>query len=94
MDFEIKHDEKNQKFYTLIEGKESYLQYIFINSNTLNMVKTYVPLELREQGIARKIVDEGLRYALKNHYTVIPSCSYVDNYIKRHPEFEKIKSDK
>ena len=87
----ILHDEKNQKFYSIIDGKEAYLQYIVINTNTLNMIKTYVPNELRGQGIAGKIVEEGLKYAKLNHYHVIPSCSYVDDYIEKHEEFKNIR---
>ena len=91
MDMEIIHDTKNQKFYTVIDGKEAYLRYIVVNTNTLNMIKTYVPNELRGQGIAGKIVEEGLKYAKKNFYSVIPSCSYVEDYINKHEEYENIK---
>lgn len=91
MDLEVKHDTTNQKFYTVVEGKEAYLQYIVINTNTINMIKTYVPNELRGRGIAGKIVEEGLKYAKRNFYSVIPSCSYVEDYINKHEEYENIR---
>ena len=92
MDIKVEHDTKNQKFYAVIDGKEAYLQYIVINTNTINMIKTYVPIELRGQGIAGKIVEEGLKYAKLNFYNVIPSCSYVDAYIMKHDEYKSIRT--
>ncbi len=89
---EIIHDIENQKFYAVIEDSEAYLQYFFTDSGTMNMIKTYVPNNLRGQGIAGKIVEAGLIYAEKNNLKVIPSCSYVETYIERHPEFKKLSS--
>jgi len=91
MDLKIDHDTKNQKFFAFIDGREAYLQYIIINTNTMNMIKTYVPYELRGQGIAGKIAEEALKYAKHNFYNVIPSCSYVDVYMERHKGYNKMR---
>lgn len=87
MELEIKHDTYNQKFFTILDSKEAYLKYIITGEKTINMIKTYVPPELRGKGIAAKVVQAGLLFAQKNNYKVIPSCSYVDTYIEQHPEF-------
>ncbi len=94
MEFEIKHDIENQKFYAVIEKKEAYLKYIITGSGIMNTIKTYVPPELRGKGIAGKIVKEGLMFAQKNNYKIIPSCSYVEDYILRHPEYEELRYGK
>lgn len=91
MDLKIEHDKKNQKFFAVIGGKEAYLQYIISNTSTMNMIKTYVPYELRGQGIAGKIAEEALNYAKQNFYKVIPSCSYVDVYMERHEEYNNMR---
>lgn len=90
MKLEIKHDAENQKFFAIIEGKEAYLEYIISDLNIINMIKTYVPPELRGKGIAEKIVNAAFLFAKEKKYKVIPSCSYINTYIKRNPEFENL----
>lgn len=87
---EIKHDKNNQRFFSIVDGRESYLQYLKIDDSTLDYYKTYVPNELRGKGIAGKIVESALNYALQNNLIIIPSCSYVDTFIERHPDYNKI----
>ena len=90
MDLEVEHDLNNQKFFVLVEGKEAYLRYILGKDGTMNMIKTYVPPELRNKGIAAAVVLKGMQYARENNLSVIPSCSYVDTFIRRHAEFRNL----
>jgi predicted GNAT family acetyltransferase len=90
MEFEVKHDLDSQKFFVLVDGKEAYLRYIVGNDNTINMIKTYVPPELRNKGIAAAVVLKGMQYARENNLNVIPTCSYVETFIHRHGEFEDL----
>ncbi|MHB8578398.1 MAG: GNAT family N-acetyltransferase [Ignavibacteriaceae bacterium] len=53
---EIKHDKDNQRFFTIVDGRESYLQYLKVDKATLDYYKTYVPNELRGKEIAGKII--------------------------------------
>ncbi len=87
---EIKHDITNQRFYTMVEGREAYLQYLIVDKNVLNYYKTYVPNELRGKSIAGKIVEAALNYARENNLKIIPSCSYVDTFIERNKNFEDL----
>lgn len=88
---EIIHDIQKQKFYAIIDGLESHLEYVKIE-NVLNLIHTYVPIELRGKGIAAKIVKAALTYAEENELKIIPSCSYVAAYIQRHKEYEPLLS--
>lgn len=87
---EIQHDLTNQRFFTIVEGKEAYLQYLIVDKNVLNYYKTYVPNELRGKGIAGKIVEAAMNYARENNLKIIPTCSYVDTFIERHKNFEDL----
>ncbi len=93
MQAEVRHDPKEQKFYAVIEGKEAYLRYLVFDDNVMDMIKTYVPNELRGRGIAGVIVEQGLKFALENNFKVIPSCSYVDTYIERHPVYKTLLAE-
>ncbi len=90
MELEIIHDKQNHQFSVTVEGKEAQLTYHMQNADTINFDHTYVPSELRGQGIAAKIVKTGLDFARENDFQVIPSCSYVDAYVRRHEEYQNI----
>jgi predicted GNAT family acetyltransferase len=90
MSLEIKHNESDNKFYTIVDGFESYLRYLIVENNIMDFIKTYVPDELRNRGIAGEIVLKGLKYAEEKKFKIIPSCSYVATFIKRHKNFEHL----
>lgn len=90
MDLHIVHDKENQKFYVMIDNKESMLRYKIINPHTLDFFYTFVPNELRGQSIAGKITAVALQYAKDNHYKVIPTCPFVRSYIDSHDEFKDL----
>jgi hypothetical protein len=87
MDFEIKHG--GDKFYTIIDGLESHLQYMKKNNDVIIFYHTYVPPQLRGRGIAQKIIKAGMDYAVEKKLRVIPTCSAVAGFINRYPEYEK-----
>jgi len=88
---EIMHDIAKQKFYLIVDNLESHLEYVRMD-NVLNLIHTYVPIELRGKGIAAKIVEAALTYVKENNLKIIPSCSYVASYIEKHKEYEKLVS--
>jgi len=90
MSTNVKHDKEAQKFFVLTEDMESKLNYDKIDDKTLQYQSTFVPDELRNMGLAADIVKYALDYARNNNFKIIPSCSYVRNYISRHPEYEDL----
>ena len=89
---EVIHDIEKQKFFVVIDDLESHLEYVKVE-NVLNLNYTYVPSELRGKGIAGKIVKEALTYGKDNKLKIIPSCSYVADYIRRHKEYQPLLVD-
>lgn len=90
MDMNVEHDAENQIFYITIKNVKAYLQYDQIDDKTLDYKHTFVPKELRNQGLAGKIVDYALQYARVHGFSVIPSCPFVEKYIERHPQYEAL----
>ena len=58
MDEVVRHDEKGNRFVIEIEGREALLEYSR-EGNTLDFHRTFVPEELRGQGLAEKVVKAG-----------------------------------
>ena len=90
MNIEIKHDEDKGKFFSVVDGKEARLEYEKIDDKTIEFPYTYVPPSLRGKGIGAKLVEYGLNYARRNKLSVIPSCSYVENFIHRNQKYKDL----
>jgi predicted GNAT family acetyltransferase len=83
---EVTHNEANRTFEVEVDGLLSKLDYI---QDGKNFVITHVGVhpELRNQGLAAKIVEAGLAYARQNSLRVIPMCSYAAAFIRRNPQY-------
>jgi len=91
MKFNIKHDAKNQKFFTLIGGKECALKYNKVNDTLLDFKLMFVPQNLRGQGLASRITEFGIMFAKKNGMKIKTTCSYVAEYVQRHKDKDMIE---
>jgi uncharacterized protein len=86
---DVRHDENDHKYYALVDGRESVVQYHPAGEGILNFWHTFVPPEQRGTGIAEELVKQALEDVLRRGYRVIPSCWYVRVYIDRHPRFRE-----
>lgn len=77
---DIRHEAN--KFYTVINGLESSLEYELVNKSTVVFHHTFVPDELRGRGIAKEIIKEGLDWAISENLEIIATCSAVERYIE------------
>ena len=83
---EVIHDENNQQFYIDCGGKRAELDYRSAGTS-IAFVHTGVPREFEGRGIAGQLVQAGLAWARAKSVSVVPQCSYVSAYIRRHPEW-------
>ena len=88
-ELEIIHNPNENRFEIWIEGQLSKLDYAQRGS-TIIMTHVGVPHEFRGLGIAGKITEAGLEYAKEKNLRVIPMCSYVAAYIRRHPQYAEL----
>lgn len=86
MELTIKHD--SEKFTANIDGQTAILKYsVAADGKTLDYYSTFVPPELRGQGIGESLARYALDYAKTNKLKIIPSCPFVRNFITKHPEY-------
>jgi predicted GNAT family acetyltransferase len=88
MSLEIHNDEKARKFYAVIDGQEAVIEYAKMDG-TYNLAHTYVPEELRGQGIAEQLVQGTLEQIRREGAEFLPSCPYIQAFLKRHPEYQE-----
>jgi len=86
----INHDKEAQKFSLTIDGKDSSVLYRMTANKTMDIYRTYVPPEQRNNGLAGKIVKAALDYAKENKLKIIPSCSYTEYFIEKNKEYESL----
>lgn len=86
----VRHEPSAQRFAVRLNNKIAYLSYEKHSRKTLDYAHVYVPPEFRRQGIAARITKTALEYARKNGFLVIPSCSYVDYFLRKHPEYNDV----
>lgn len=73
-------------------GGSAHLNYIVREKDgspgvvAYDLVHTFVSPELRGKGVAGQLVRFAVQHARQSGHKIIPTCSYVDTYMKRHKE--------
>lgn len=84
---EVIHSEADQQFTILPKGvthtEPATLKYVMLSENEIDFSSTFVPPALRNQGLAEKLVREGLKWAREKDYQIVASCWYVDKFLQR-----------
>ena len=90
-DLDIVHNLAAQRFEATVDGDLCRADYRRV-CDTLHLVHTEVPPPHEGRGIAGALVQAVLDYAADNRLKVVPLCSYVRAYIRRHPETQALLS--
>ena len=77
---EINHLVEEHRFVINIDQEQAELTYD-INDDQVNFTRTFVPNELRGQGLAEKLVRYGLSWAKSANLEVEASCWYVQKFL-------------
>jgi predicted GNAT family acetyltransferase len=85
----VRHNSPENRFEAEVGGELSVADYE-LRGTEMIMTHTYVPPQLRGQGIAEKLVRVALEHARDQRLRVVPACSYVAAFIRRHPEFQPL----
>ncbi len=90
---EVQHSREDNRFYIeLPDSGKAFLEYRIhpnIEPTTMEFSHTFVTKAFRNQGIASKIVESGLRYARRLKYRIRPTCPFVASYLQKHPEYKQ-----
>jgi len=89
-DIEIQHDADGFRFFTEKDGHTAMLSYRLTRDAVMELNHTFTPPSIRGHGIAAELVEQAVAFARSNGYRIIPYCSYVTAYLKRHPEHQDV----
>ncbi|QCR23184.1 GNAT family N-acetyltransferase [Pontibacter sp. SGAir0037] len=91
MELTVKHDKKYQQFTIELEAdEEAELAYALPSDKVLDFTHTFVPESARGQGVAHKLIEQGLQFAADNGFKVIATCPAVATYINRHQQYQHL----
>jgi uncharacterized protein len=82
---DVTHNEASSRYELTEDGATAFASYrrrgdIFIFDHTVT------PPELRGRGIAGRVVKAALDDVRARGMKIVPACSYVADYVTRHPE--------
>ncbi len=82
---EIVHNVEAHRFEAWVDGEMCRADYRLVDG-VMRIFHTEVPYHVAGQGLAGRVVATALEYARANGLRVVPACSYVHAYMRRHPE--------
>ena len=85
----IEHDAAAGRFLARVHGHLCVCDYR-LRDDTMFITHTEVAPELEGQGLAAELVRTALAHARERGLKVRPLCSYVQSYVRRHPEVQDL----
>lgn len=82
----IRHDTASSRFEMDIGNTTALIEYVRAGGR-VTFIHTFVPPELRGQGLAEQMVRAALAWARSEKLKVVPQCTYTARFIERHPEY-------
>jgi predicted GNAT family acetyltransferase len=90
-DIKVENNAAAQQYEAHIDRHLAVAEYR-ITGNTITFTHTEVPSSLRGRGIASKLIQTALEDARAEELMVVPLCSFVAGYIRKHPEYMPLLS--
>ena len=86
---EVRHNPEARRFEAWVGGEMCRADYREVDG-AMRIFHTEVPYHVSGQGLAGRVVAAALDYARANNLRVVPACSYVHAYMRRHPETQDL----
>ncbi len=89
---EVNHDKKTGQFFIDLGGAQAKLSYKYKSDQLVEAYSTFVPDAGRGKGIAGLLADDFFKFVKEEDLKVQPTCSYISNYMDKHPELKEYKA--
>jgi len=77
---------ESAKRFELQAGEETaYIDFAW-QHDILNLLYVYVPIPFRGKGYSTVLIEYALKYAREKNVKIKVYCSYINGYLRRHPE--------
>ncbi|MRR31361.1 N-acetyltransferase [bacterium] len=86
LSIQVEHKVAESRFEVRVADQLAFLSYTTEAPGRVSFDHTFVPETLRGQGVAAALVRSALTEARQRGWKVVPRCSYVAAYLRKHPE--------
>lgn len=89
---ELKHNRAQQRFEAWVDGElTGQADYALLPGDVADFNHTYVDNAARGSGLAGRLVQFAFdQVRTDGEWTILPTCSYVVAWARRHPEYADI----
>lgn len=91
-DIDLIENKAEHQFELWIDGHLAFIDYR-LKENKIFLIHTEVPKELGGKGVAAVLVEKALKYIEEHQLKLYARCSYVQAYLKKHPEWNRLAGD-
>ena len=88
-DIPLVNNETSHNFELIVDGQRSFIDYK-VKGDKIYLIHTEVPEVLQGQGVAEVLVEKAFNYIEEQKIKIVPLCAYVQVFLKRHPEWDKL----
>ena len=88
MDLNIQH-EPGKRYFATVNGGEAEAAYKEEADGTRSYDHTYVPDEMRGQGVAERLVQHALDDTIRSGHGFKAVCPYVKQFVQKHPGYQE-----
>lgn len=86
---ELKDNQELNRFEMDVDAQTAILEYKR-DHETIALLHTEVPESLEGMGVAAALVEKVLTKLENEGFKIIPYCPYVQSFLKRHPDWNRI----
>ncbi len=83
----LPYNNLEQHRFELKVGDQLAIADYQLHGGRIRFTHTKVPASLQGKGVGAKLVKFALDESRTMNYRVVPHCSFVAQYVKRHPEY-------
>ena len=88
-EFEVIDNKVFSQYEMRINGYLAKIEYSN-KSGKIFLIHTEIPEELSGRGIASHLAKEAFKIIEKEKLTLVPMCSFIKTYIRKHPEYMEL----
>ena len=92
-DIPLVNNKTEGNYEMIVDGRRSFIDYV-LKGNKIYLVHTEVPAEQSGDGLAAVLVEKALRDIETQGLKLVPVCAYVQYYLKKYPEWNRLLDDK
>jgi uncharacterized protein len=87
---DIRHNEREKKFFVEVEGEECELKYIELSEKLWNFESATIPEKVVEKGIIEQMIEYAIGFVKEHNIKILASCADVQDFLVRHKDLKML----